>query len=122
LDREQLNQKVHMALYNLLNDKNYIAPVDLLISSEILKDKDYKNWRFGRVPYLERVCNINLKKLCFIIKELRVYARNNDLKESWTAYNRWGIKGKKIPLRFSKTGNPKIERAYATHYMQNQRE
>lgn len=118
MNKDKLKQKFHRASDSLLKDKNYITPVDLLISMEILKDKDYKNWRLGLVPYLERVCNTNLKKLSFIMKKLREYAKNNDLKESWTAYNRCGIKGKKIPLRFSKTGNPKIEKAYATHYVQ----
>ncbi|MED4953241.1 hypothetical protein ABEO75_09270 [Paenibacillus macerans] len=31
---------------------------------------------------------------------------------------RWG-KGPKQPLRFSKSGDPKVERHYATHYVAN---
>lgn len=31
------------------------------------------------------------------------------LRSSWTVYKEWG-KGKKIQLRFSKSGHPKIER------------
>ena len=49
----------------------YISPVDVLIKMDILSVKDYENWRFGRVPYLERVCKTNLNKLSLIIKEIR---------------------------------------------------
>lgn len=83
----------------------------------VLSTKDYEDWRFGRVPYLEKVCKTNLSKLSFIMKELRAYAMANHLKPSWTAYNQWGIKGKKIPLRFSKSSDSVIEEAYATHYV-----
>ncbi|WP_251593606.1 hypothetical protein [Paenibacillus macerans] len=41
-----------------------------------------------------------------------------DLKPSYTAYMRWG-KGPKRPFRSSKSGDPKVERHYATHYVAN---
>ncbi len=34
----------------------------------------------------------------------------------WTAYMRWG-KGPKQRLQFTKTGDPKLEEAYATHFV-----
>lgn len=48
-----------------------------------------------------------------------MYARKNGLKESWAFYRRWGLKDKShsIKLRFSKSGDEQIERAYATHYI-----
>jgi hypothetical protein len=95
----ELKQKVHSAVYNTLKDKNYISPVELLIKTGVLSVKDYENWRFGWVLYLEKVCKTNLKKL-------RAYPRENHLTPSWTAYNQWGVKGKKITLRFSKSGDP----------------
>ena len=47
-----------------------------------------------------------------MMKEVRSYAAKNGLKPSVSNYKH---KGK--TLRFSKTGNPKIEEAYATHYV-----
>ena len=38
------------------------------------------------------------------------------LKPSWTDYRKWG-KGENPRLRFSKSGDDNIERAYATHYV-----
>jgi hypothetical protein len=43
------------------------------------------------------------------------------LKPSWTAYRSWG-KGKKVPLRFTKTRDPTIEEAYATHFVSKRKE
>jgi hypothetical protein len=117
LNRDQLKKKFDTAVYELLKDKDFISPVDLLLRMDVLKDKDYKDWRFGRVPYLEKVCGVNLAKLSSVMKELRIYAKQNNLKESFTVYKRWGVKGKVIPLRFSKTGHPEIEKAYSTHYV-----
>lgn len=119
MNNTELKQKVCSAVYSTLKEKIYVSPVEVLIKMNVLSVKDYENWRFGRVPYLEKVCKTNLSKLSLMMKELRAYAREKNLKPSWTAYNQWGVKGKKLPLRFSKSGNPEIEEAYATHYVVN---
>ncbi len=72
--------------------------------------------------YLEQVCTCNLKKLSFVMKQIRSYTKKSNLKLSFCYYKRWGVKKKNghkptIPLRFSKSGNPDIEKAYATHYI-----
>ena len=56
------------------------------------------------------------------MKQIRSYAKKSNLKPSFCYYKRWGVKKKHghkpvIPLRFSKSGNPEIEKAYATHYV-----
>jgi len=38
------------------------------------------------------------------------------MKPSQTYYKKWG-KGQKIPLRFTKSGDRKIEEAYARHFV-----
>ena len=57
------------------------------------------------------------------MKEVRAYARKNDLKPSFTYYKQWGRKGKKptIKLRFSKYGDEGVEKGYATHYVSSKR-
>ncbi|MBO5622075.1 MAG: nucleotidyl transferase AbiEii/AbiGii toxin family protein, partial [Butyrivibrio sp.] len=72
----------------------------------------------GQVPYLEKVCKINLKKLAGVLQEMKRYAGKNDLKPSYTFYKQWGRKHKTtVQLRFSKTGTDYIEKLYATHYV-----
>lgn len=121
MNNVELKAKIHSAAYTVLKEKNFVSPVDVLISLGVLSSKDYENWRFGRAPYLERVCQVSLSKMSFIMKEFRAYARQNNLKPSRTAYHQWGVNGRKIPLRFSKSGNSSIEEAYATHFVDTSR-
>lgn len=110
----EIRKKTNAVAEELLHKKGYVAPVDVLIKMEVISVKDYEDWRFGRIPYLERVTKCGLGKLSTIMKELRSYRVNRNLKASWTSYKKWG-KGRKIDLRFSKSGLPEIEKAYATH-------
>ena len=110
----EIRKKVNEVAEELLYKKGYVAPVDVLIKMDVISVKDYEDWRFGRIPYLERVTKCGLGKLSTIMKELRSYREQRKLKASWTSYKKWG-KGKKIDLRFSKSGSTEIEKAYATH-------
>ena len=111
-----LRAKVHAAMYTLIREKGVASPVDVLMAIGALSKADYENWRFGRIDFLQRVCKMNLKKLSFVNKEIRAYARMNNLRPSLTEYKKWG-KGVKILLRFSKFGVANIEKHYATHYI-----
>lgn len=94
--------------------RGYAAPVDVLLDIGVLDKKKHEDWLYGRVPYLERVCNVNLHKLSEIMKTIRICAKDLDLKPSYSDYRQWGAKTRK--LRFSKSGDPNIEKHYATHY------
>ena len=113
---KEVKRLVHLNRYK----KGYVCAVDILLQLNYLSDKDYKNWRSGKVKYLEQVCNINLSKLTMINKLIRKYAKELDLKSSWTGYNQFG-KGVKRRLIFSKSGNKSIEDSYATHYIDKNR-
>jgi len=116
LNNRELQAKVRSVLCALVKEKGYASSVDVLMSLGYLTKEHYENWRFGRVSYLERVCQVNLKKLSAINHEIRVFAQKNGLKPSWTDYRKWG-KGHSSRLRFSKSGNARIEEFYATHYV-----
>ena len=113
---KELRVKVCSAMYALVKDRGYASSVDVLITIGVLSKADYENWRFGTVDCLERVCKVNLRKLSVINHEMRAYARQHNLKPSWTDYRKWG-KGENTRLRFSKSGDEKIEKSYATHYV-----
>ena len=119
-------EKIHSSIYRQCRERGYAAPVDILIDIGVLRKQDYENWRNGKVDYLERVCQCNLHKLSEIMKEVRAYVRKNDLTPSETVYKQWGVKKKNgmkrlVRLRFSKSGNPEIERGYSTHYIDRTR-
>ena len=125
---EELIKKIHSAMYRQCQTRGYTAPVDVLMDIGILPKQKYEDWRFGRVPYLEGVCAANLHRLSFIMHQMRVYAEKTGLKPSFCYYKRWGVKKKNgqgrrpvIPLLFSKSGDPVLERRYATHYIESKR-
>lgn len=122
-DRE-LTGKVHSAVYHQCQRRGYAAPVDVLMEIGVLPKEKYEDWRRGRIDYLERVCTVNLRKLSFIMREIRAYAQKSGLKPSVTVYKQWAVKKKSgqghkpvIRLRFSKSGDPDIERWYSTHFV-----
>ena len=128
MNNRELTGKVNSAMYRQCRDRGYAAPVDVLMEIGYLSKKDYENWRYGRVSYLERVCTANLSKLSTVMHQMRVYAKKAELKPSFCYYKQWGVKkkggqGRKpvIPLRFSKSGDPEIERWYATHFVDTKR-
>ena len=116
LNRKQLQSKLSIVTSELLKEKGYISFVDVFIKLGYLDPKDYENWRMKRVPYLERVIKINLRKINSIMKTVRRNSLDGKLEPSWTGYKSWG-KGNKIDLRFSKSGEPNIEKTYATHFV-----
>ena len=110
MNEKELISKVHSSVYHQCQRRGYAAPVDVLMEVGVLPKPKYEDWRFGRVDYLERVCTVNLRKLSFIMHQIRVYAQKTGLKSSFCYYKQWGVKKKNgqghkpvIPLRFSKS-------------------
>jgi hypothetical protein len=116
MNRQELHKKVRHNVHQLVHEKGYASPLDLFIKMGKISPKLVEEWRFGRIPYLERVLQGNLGQFSFIMAKFRETARELDLKESYTAYMRWG-KGPKQPLRFSKSGDPNVEKHYSTHFV-----
>lgn len=124
----ELIGKVHSAVYHQCQQRGYAAPVDVLIDVGVLSKQKYEEWRYGKVAYLEQVCTCNLRKLSFIMSQIRKYAEKSNLKPSFCYYKQWGTKKKSgqerkpvIQLRFSKSGKEDIERAYAAHFVNVER-
>lgn len=124
----ELIGKVHNSVYRQCQKRGYATPMDVLMDVGVLEKQKYEEWRFGKIPYLEAVCNCNLRQLSFVMKQIRSYADKNGLKPSFCYYKQWGAKKKNgqghkqvYPLRFSKSDKVKIEKAYATHYVDSAR-
>lgn len=100
----------------LLQEKGYVAFVDVLMGMGKLSKEDYEKWRCRGVPYLEKVVTINLSKLNHLLRVFRRNSRNKGLRPSTTVYKSWG-KRRKMTLRFSKSGNPYVEDAYSRHFV-----
>lgn len=120
----ELIRKIHSAMYHHCQKRSYVTPVGVLMDIGVLPKQKYEDWRLGKEDCLERVCTVNLRKLSFILHQMRIYAQKSGLKPSFCYYKQWGVKEKNgqghklvIPLRFSKSGNAEIEKSYATHFI-----
>ena len=120
MNSKDLEKKVKQAISEIAFKKGYVSSVDVLIRIGILSQKDYQDWRFGKIPYLEKACQSNLRNLSTVNSLIRKYSEVWNLEPSWTGYNKWG-EGPKTRLIFSKSGNRKIEDFYATHYLNKKR-
>ncbi len=119
-NRRDLVRALSAVTSELLKEKGYICFVDVFMKLGYLSKSDYENWRLKRVSPLERVLHLNLSRINFIMKTVRQNSLNGHLNPSMTVYKSWG-KGKQTLLQFSKSGDPTIETAYATHFVQPKR-
>jgi hypothetical protein len=115
--KDKYYKSVTRAVHELLQEKPFVAPVDLFMQMGKLSKEDYENWRFRRIPHLEKVLNCNLSKANRILRILKYHAKAIGLKPAHTVYRKWGKGKKRITLRFSKFGEPNVELSYSTHYV-----
>ena len=115
LREDRLSPRIERAVAEILQHGKVVAPVDVLVAMDLLAPEHRGDWRRGRVPDLERVVRCNLTKVSKLLRILRFHAHDLKLVPSQTAYMRWG-KGPKLRLRFTKTGDPKLEETYARHF------
>jgi hypothetical protein len=106
--------RIERAVGELLAQGNVVAPVNVLVGMGLMRSEHLGERRRGQIGYLERVIMCNLSRVSRVLRILRFHAHDLDLKPSFTVYNRHG-KGPKHRLRLSKTGDPNLEKAYATH-------
>ncbi|MDR2203392.1 MAG: hypothetical protein LBE76_03660 [Nitrososphaerota archaeon] len=117
MNDKELKHKVNQVMHELMTSTGgVVVPVEVLQRVGVLSKENYEKWRNGQVDYLEGVCSCNLSKLSTLMKEMRIFAKKNELKPSWTYYHGWA-KAKDKKLRFSKSGNTNIEQSYATSYI-----
>jgi hypothetical protein len=108
---------VSRAVGVVLEKKGFVSPVEVLLQLQRISKQQYEDWRFGRIPYLERVTIGGLGTMSRILRILDLHCRTQGLVPSQTAYCQWGKRGKGLPLRFSKSGNSNIEAAYSCHFI-----
>jgi hypothetical protein len=113
---DPLYPRIVRAVAEILKTGKVVAPVDVLVGMGLLTPDHLEDWRRGRVPYLEAVLTCNLTRLSRLLRIVRCHAHDMHLAPSITVYMRWG-RGPKQRLRFTKTGNPGVEAAYARHFI-----
>jgi hypothetical protein len=116
-DRQaRLEERVIRAAEAALSRQQHVSAIDVFCGMGLLLPMHVDSWRKGRVDYLERVIQGNLHKISSSMEIFRRWAREKGLKPSETGYGRRARSGI-IPLRFSESGDPAIEKSYSTHYL-----
>lgn len=116
MNRRELELAALATADRCLKARGYIALDEVFRELGKLEPRHWEDWRFGRVPYLERVIRLNLNQINAVCCAVQAHARRGSLNPSWTAYFKWG-KGARTPLRFTKSGDPRLERAWSTRYV-----
>jgi len=102
----------------ILAQGDVFTPIDILIEMGRLSKNNYEAWRKGNVSYLERVIEGNLSKTNRILRIIGFHAHDLNMVSHGSVYHQWG-KGRKRVLRFSKSGDLNLEKAYSRHYTWN---
>ena len=108
--------RVHRAAEAALFRQHYVSAIDVLCGMGLLAPVHVDAWRKGRVDFLERVIQGNLKKISSSMAIFHLWPREKGLKPSETEYMRSTRNGK-VSLQFSKSGDPGIEKSYRTHFV-----
>lgn len=111
-----LEERVVRAAESALSRQNYVGAIDVLCGMGLVRFSQVDSWRKGRIDFLERVIQGNLTKISSSKAIFRRWALEKGLKPSETGYVRRTRSGT-LPLQFSKSGDPAIEKNYRTHYV-----
>ena len=111
----KLDRRVVRAAEAALAQRRFVTAIDVLVGLGWLEPRRVDEWRQGRVPYLEAVVIASLGKISTAMKVFRHWAAARGLAPSETAYV--ARTRDRRPLRFSKSGDDGIERAYRTHWV-----
>jgi hypothetical protein len=111
----KLDRRVVRAAEAALAERRFVTAIDVLVGLGWLEPRRVDEWRQGRVAYLEAVVIASLGKISTAMKVFRQWAAARGLKPSETVYV--ARTRDRRPLRFSKSGDEAIERAYRTHWI-----
>jgi len=114
-NRQKLDDRVRRAAETALAARKYVSPVDVLVGIGWLDPGALKRWQQGQVAYLEEVVQTNLPRISEAMRLFRSWAAAKGLGPSETAYI--ARTPARPTLRFSKSGDPTIEKLYRTHWI-----
>lgn len=114
-NQTRLRRKIAAAGTAVVARNGYISAIDALLATGWLHPEKVEDWRRGRVPYLERMVVASLPKISTAMRIFRSWAQSEGLRPSETVYVSWTKDRHR--LRFSKSGDPNVERAYRTHWL-----
>ena len=114
-NRRTLADRVTKAAEASLAAQHYVSAIDVLVGIGWLDPGAVKRWRQGQIDCLEGVTQTNLSRISEAMKLFRSWAAGKGLFASETHYV--ARTPQRQTLRFSRSGDPTIERLYRTHWV-----
>src|SRR5713226_1102229 len=114
-NRKKLSDRVIKAAEVALAARKYVSPIDVLVGIGWLDPGAVKRWQQGQFDHLEGAVQTNLPRISEAMKLFRSWATAKGLIPSETHYV--AQTPSRRTLRFSKSGNPTIEKLYRTHWI-----
>ena len=112
-NRAPLAERVVKAAEAALAAQDYVSPLDVLVGIGWLPPTTVQRWRRGEIDCLEREVSANLPRISEAMKLFRSWGMG--LSASLTQYV--ARTPQRQTLRFSRSGDPKIEELYRTHWV-----
>jgi hypothetical protein len=111
----RLEERVARAAQAALDQRGFVTAIDVLMGLGWLAPRRVDEWRQGRVAYLEAAVQAGPDKVSTAVRLFDRWAQRSGLKSSEIAYVA-RTRGRET-LRFSKSGDGEIERAYRTQWV-----
>ena len=116
MPNRDLKIRVVRAAEAALSRQQYVSAIDVLCGMGLLPPTQVDAWRKGRIDFLQRVIQGNPSKISSSMAMFHQWAQEKGLQPSETAYVRTTRAGT-MPLQFTESGDPSIEKSYSTHYV-----
>ena len=111
----KLADRVSKAAETTLAVQHYVSPLDVLLGIGWLDPGTVKRWRQGQIDSLEEAIQTNLARISEAMRLFRTWAAGKGLFASETDYV--ARMPQRQTLRFSRSGNPTVEKLYRTHWV-----
>ena len=116
--QSRLEDRVVRAAEAALADRHLVTAIDVLVGIGWLTTPQVDRWQQGRVDNLERQVTADISKISNAMAILGRWAQKEGLNPSESAYLSRSRDHR--PLQFSKSGDPRTEAAYRTHWVSPQ--
>jgi hypothetical protein len=111
----RVEERVARAAEHALSAQQYVSAIDVLTGIGWLAPSHVDVWRQGRLPDLESAVNAGPGKVATAMRAFASWAEQRGLRPSETTY--LARTRDHRPLRFSRSGEAALERAYRTHWV-----